>query len=93
MRTCIQPASCDACGNPLRGRNTRSRFGDFCSDRCRVKTWKRLKTRLLREGDRKCEVCGESLEGKRIDAKYCDDNCRNQRAKVRRIERVLQEGR
>lgn len=37
------------------------------------------------EGSRVCPVCGESLEGRRADARYCGSVCRREARRVRAL--------
>ena len=87
------PATCDGCGGPLSTRPTWSKFGDFCTTRCRVKTWKRARTKSMRSCIRNCEICDADISDKRIDAKTCGETCRKRRQKRMRVDYILQHGR
>ena len=78
---------CEHCGESLEGKRSDARF---CSKRCskaawhaanrekdRARTARKREKRLAQQALKTCEHCGESLEGKRSDARFCFDLCRS----------------
>ena len=78
---------CEHCGESLEGKRSDARF---CSKRCskaawhaanrekdRARTARKREKRLAQQALKTCVLCGESLEGKRSDARFCFELCRS----------------
>jgi len=82
------PSPCEGCGRPVYNeRNSRVRFLTFCCERCRRRAqaaWACEQRRRARS-TRRCEMCGETFELTRTDAKFCSDACRQRAYRQRRV--------
>ena len=39
----------------------------------------------MKDDERRCLFCGESIEGRRADARYCGPGCRIEASRMRRL--------